>query len=85
MEVLCWRGRCGIWGFDKFFFLCFGIFIFSFCFFGKSPENEFPISRFPFLILRFDLMLIFATHALIYIPILSSDPRAKKKGLLHPL
>lgn len=68
-----------------FLFLCFGIIIFSFCFFGKSPENEFHIFHFPFLILRFDLMLSFATHALIYIPILSSDTRAKKVFASAPI
>lgn len=53
MEVLCWReGGCGVRGFDKFFFLFWNIYIF-FLFFGKSPENEFSISHFSFLILRF--------------------------------
>lgn len=48
MEVLDWRR----WGLtvDKFVlvFVFLRIFIFSFCFFGKSPENEFPISHFAF-------------------------------------
>lgn len=54
-----WGGGCGIWGFDKFVFVfVFWNFYIFFFLFGKSPENEFPISH-------FDLMLIFATHALI--------------------
>lgn len=35
------KGGCGIWGFDKFFFLCFGIFIFSF-FLANHRRMNFP-------------------------------------------
>lgn len=31
-----------------FVFVFLRMFIFSCCFFGKSPENEFPISHFSF-------------------------------------
>lgn len=34
----------GIWGFDKFFFLCFGIFIFSFSFLANHRRMNFPFS-----------------------------------------
>lgn len=66
-------------GLISFFFLCFGIFTF---FFFRANHRR---MNFPFLILRFDLMLSFATHALIYIPILSSDTRAKKVFASAPI
>lgn len=50
MEVLYWGGggEWGIWGFDKFFFLCFGIFIFSFLASHRRMNFPSPISHFAF-------------------------------------
>lgn len=52
MEVLCWRGGDVVFeGLISFCFCVLEYLYFLFVFFGKSPENEFPISHFSFCVL----------------------------------